>query len=78
MPASSQTVDSYAKSINITLTKNETERVAKRLDDMNQTYHLYFGSGGSLVQGWKVYGSIAVRWNMLSTTSFFFCLYVMF
>ena len=78
MPASSQTVDSYAKSINITLTKNETERVAKRLDDMNQTYHLYFGSGGSLVQGWKVYGSIAVSLEHAIYTSFFFCLHIMF
>jgi len=58
--ASPITVESYARQVGIELTKNETELFTQRIDDMNKTYHLYFGSGGSLVQQYKVYGAIAV------------------
>ena len=63
--ATPDSLDKYAESIGIELNQTEVDKVNARLEDMSKTFDLYFGSGGSLVQVWKVYGCIAVRCLLL-------------
>ena len=59
--ATPDTLEKYAETIGIELNQTEVDKVNARLEDMIRNIDLYFGSGGSLVQVWKVYGCIAVR-----------------
>ena len=58
--ATPESVKSYMNTLGIQMSYNDTQKISGRVEDMNKTYHIYFGSGGNLVQQWKVYGGIAV------------------
>lgn len=59
-PASADGLDEYASSIGLDLTSDEMELAKQRIGDMTNTYHIYFGTGGNLVQEYKIYGCIAI------------------
>ncbi len=53
-------LDDYGDSIGAQFTAEELAKVEDRLEDMTETYHLFFGRGGIIVQRWKLFGSIAI------------------
>mmetsp|Transcript_8749 Transcript_8749/g.19617 ORF Transcript_8749/g.19617 Transcript_8749/m.19617 type:complete len:299 (+) Transcript_8749:125-1021(+) len=58
--ATADTLHSYSLNLGIALNETQLDMATKRIEDMNQSFHLYFGSGGNLVQQWKLYGCITI------------------
>mmetsp|Transcript_28732 Transcript_28732/g.69169 ORF Transcript_28732/g.69169 Transcript_28732/m.69169 type:complete len:407 (-) Transcript_28732:38-1258(-) len=56
----SETIEDYADSLGIELNQEQLDKAKARTHDMSK-YELYFGTGGSIVVRWKVYGCIAVE-----------------
>jgi len=58
--ATKDTIAEYFESINVPVSYEKMEKAQERIEDMNDKFNLYFGSGGNLVYEYKVFGSIAV------------------
>ena len=52
--------DEFLVESNIYLANGTLESIETRVDRWSEQYHLYLGSGGSIVRSWKVYGSISI------------------
>lgn len=63
----------YVKDMGVTMSAEQSELINERVDDMNQTYEIYVGPGGNLIQKYKVYGSIVVSMGYLSLTQQCIC-----
>ena len=50
----------YVKDMGVTMSAEQSELINERVDEMNETYEVYVGPGGNLIQKYKVYGSIVV------------------
>lgn len=62
------TVDSYATSIGLDLDEVDLQLLEDRIEEKTRTMYLYFGSGGIIVEAWKIYGAIAVSGMMTTIT----------
>jgi len=52
--------DEFLVESNIYLSNGTLESIETRVDRWSKRYHLYLGSGGSIVRSWKLYGSIII------------------
>ena len=58
--ATPESLRNYFEEINIAVPWTQLAMATQRVDDISEKYRLYFGTGGNLVQEWRVFGSIAV------------------
>ena len=69
--ATPESLRHYFEEIDIAVPWTQLAMATQRVEDISEKYRLYFGTGGNLVQEWRVYGSIAVR--CYRTTSHALC-----